>query len=124
MSHAMRWLWTVAGVASLALGIAGIVLPLVPTVPFVLLAAWCFSRGCERCERWLLGHPRLGPPLRDWRAHHAVPRRVKWLASALMLCSATFAWWLAPPPWHWLPAAFCAVAALWLWRLPDAAPRR
>jgi uncharacterized membrane protein YbaN (DUF454 family) len=120
-----RWqrvLWKMAGGASLVLGLIGLFLPLVPTVPFVLLAAWCFSHGSARWERWLLNHPRLGPPLRDWRAHHAVPLRAKQMATLMMAFSSAGAWWLLPPRWGWLPAVCCLAVATWLWRLPTASP--
>jgi hypothetical protein len=61
-----RWVWVAAGVLSLACGLVGLFLPLLPTVPFVLLAAACFSRGSARLEAWLLAHPALrslGPRL-------------------------------------------------------------
>ncbi len=122
-----RWqrvLWLLAGWASLVLGLIGLLLPLVPTVPFVLLAAWCFSHGSARWERWLLNHPRLGPPLRDWRAHRAVPLRAKQLATLGMAISSAGAWWLLPPPIGWVPGLCCAAVALWLWRLPTAAGTR
>lgn len=108
---------------SLALGIAGVFLPLLPTTPFVLLAAFCFSRGSERVERWLVEHPRFGPMVRDWRARHAVPRRAKQLATVMMLVGSAWAWWVLPGPWRWLPALCCTAVATWLWRLPDADPR-
>ena len=57
----MRPLLWLAGAMALALGVIGIFLPVLPTTPFVLLAAYCFSRGSERWERWLLEHPQLGP---------------------------------------------------------------
>lgn len=119
----MRWqrgLWIAAGFASLVLGAIGVVLPLLPTVPFVLLAAFCFSRGSARYERWLLNHPRFGPMVRQWRANHAVPLRAKQLATAMMAISSAGAWWMMPAPWHWVPALCCAAVALWLWRLPNA----
>ncbi len=112
-----RALWLAAGWASLALGVVGAVLPLLPTVPFVLLAAACFSRGSARWERWLLSHPRFGPWVRDWRASRAVPVRAKQWATAMMAVSATWAWFVMPR-WPWLPAVCCAVVAAWLWRLP------
>jgi uncharacterized protein len=117
-----RWLWLGAGVASLALGLIGLALPVVPTVPFVLLAAWCFSRGCRRCERWLLDHPHLGPPILAWRQNRSVPLRAKQVATIMMAGSSVFTWWLLAWPWRWMPAAMCALVVVWLWRLPTAPP--
>jgi uncharacterized membrane protein YbaN (DUF454 family) len=114
----LKLVWLAAGWLSLAVGFIGIFLPLLPTVPFVLLAAFCFSRGSARCERWLLGHPRFGPWIRDWRAHRAVPLRAKQLASAMMAAGSVLAGLQLPPAWCWLPAACCAAVAAWLWRLP------
>jgi uncharacterized membrane protein YbaN (DUF454 family) len=113
-----RWLWVAAGMVSMAAGIVGIALPVMPTVPFVLLAAFCFSRGCRRCEQWLLDHPKLGPPIRNWRRDRSVPLRAKQLAIGMMAVSSTFAWWLLAWPWRWMPAAACLLVSLWLWRLP------
>jgi uncharacterized membrane protein YbaN (DUF454 family) len=114
----LKLLWLAAGWLSLAAGFIGIFLPLLPTVPFVLLAAFCFSHGSARCERWLLGHPRFGPLIEDWRAHRAVPLRAKQLASAMMAVGSVVAGFQLPPAWCWLPAACCAAVAAWLWRLP------
>lgn len=119
----LRWLWLVAGGCSLALGAVGVFLPLLPTVPFVLLAAFCFSRGSQRCEQWLLDHPTLGPPVRQWREQRAVPLRAKQLATVMMASSSALAAWLLPSPWRWVPALCCAGVALWLWRLPTAVAR-
>ena len=113
-----RWIWLACGFVSMVTGILGIVLPLLPTTPFVLLAAFCFSRGSARYEHWLLTHPRFGPLVRDWRANRAVPLRAKQLATGMMALSAIAAWWVLPPHVRWLPGACCAAVAVWLWRLP------
>ena len=118
----MRWLrllWLSAGALALALGVLGIFLPLLPTTPFVLLAAFCFSRGSERWEAWLLGHPRLGPLVQDWRRYRAMPLRAKQLATLMMTLSCTWAWFAIPSAWRVAPAISCACAALWMWRLPS-----
>jgi uncharacterized membrane protein YbaN (DUF454 family) len=123
----VRWLWLAAGFAALAAGVIGIVLPLLPTVPFVILAAYCFSKGSRRWERWMLEHPRLGPIVRDWRENHAVPLRAKQLAIVMMAISCTGTWLLVPMQVDWLgmdfrvawiPTVLCTAAAVWLWRLP------
>lgn len=75
-----RAIWLGLGGVALALGAIGALLPIVPTVPFLILAAACFARGSPRLERWLLAHPVLGPPIRDWRERGAIPLRAKLLA--------------------------------------------
>jgi uncharacterized membrane protein YbaN (DUF454 family) len=119
-----RLLWGAAGLLALATGIVGVFLPLLPTTPFVLLAAFCFSRGSTRLEAWLLGHPRFGPLIADWRARHAMPLRAKQLAWLMMALGSAWAAWVLPLRWCWLPALCCAAVALWMWRLPTSAPRR
>lgn len=117
----IRWLWLLAGGLALLTGAIGIVLPLLPTVPFVLLAAYCFARGSRRWERWLLDHPQLGPIVHDWRQHRAVPLRAKQLATLMMAGSSLLAWWWLPARIGWIPGACCALVAIWLWRLPTRA---
>ena len=114
----LRPLYLLAGVLALLLGLLGIVLPLLPTTPFVLLAAWCFARASRRCEAWLLGHRLFGPIVRDWRERRAVPLRAKQLATLTMAVSSAYAATRLPLAWCWLPAACCACVAIWLWRLP------
>jgi hypothetical protein len=113
-----RWAWLLAGIVSLTVGVVGIVLPLLPTTPLVLLAAFCFARGSVRCEMWLLTHPRFGPMVQDWRTERALPLRAKQLATAMMALSSVISWWLLPGALRWFPGAFCIGVAIWLWRLP------
>lgn len=80
-----RLAWRVAGATTLLLGIIGIALPLLPTTPFLLLAAFCFSRGSQAWHDWLVAHPRLGVPIREWREHGAISRKAKMLAGLAML---------------------------------------
>ena len=117
-------LWLLAGALSLLTGIVGIFLPLLPTTPFVLLAAFCFARGSVRCEAWLLNHRRFGPMVRDWRAKRAIPLRAKQLATLMMAFGSAWAWWVMPARYGWLPALLCAAVAAWMWSLPTAAPSR
>ena len=73
--------------ACVGLGAIGIVLPLLPTTPFLLVAAWAAPKGSARLDHWLHNHRHFGPILHAWQQHRAVPRRAKWLAGILMLIS-------------------------------------
>lgn len=118
-----RALWLSGGATSLLLGLVGIFVPLLPTTPFVLLSAFCFSRGCARCEAWLLAHPRWGPMVRDWREQRAVPLRAKQLATVMMAIGCAVAWPKLTGGWQWAPIVLCASVAAWLWHLPTRQPR-
>lgn len=85
----MRVIWMAGGWASFGAGVVGAVLPLVPTVPFMLLAAFCFARGSARVHDWLLAHPRFGASIRDWREHRAIGREAKRWALLAILASFT-----------------------------------
>jgi uncharacterized membrane protein YbaN (DUF454 family) len=115
-----RLLWRALAVASLALGIVGAFLPVLPTVPFVLLAAWAGSRGWPELERWLLDHAHFGPPIRRWRDGGVVPRRAKWLATVMMAVSATGLAFTPLPQWVKIAVPVTMVTvAVWLWRRPE-----
>jgi len=75
-----RFLWNVAGLILVGIGIVGAFLPFLPTVVFMLAAAFCFARGSERLHGWLLGHPHFGPPIHDWNRYGAIRRPAKRMA--------------------------------------------
>ncbi|WP_438990207.1 YbaN family protein [Lentibacter sp.] len=77
----MRLLWLFFGLMALGAGLIGVVLPLVPTVPFLLLAAFCFARSSERLHDWLVTHQRLGPSITDWQERGAISKRAKRMAT-------------------------------------------
>lgn len=87
----IRALWLAAGLVALGLGIIGLFLPLLPTVPFVLLAAFFFARSSERLHGYLLKHPKFGPMLEQWEERRAISRRAKWAASISMAASVAIA---------------------------------
>jgi uncharacterized membrane protein YbaN (DUF454 family) len=100
--------------------VLGAFLPVLPTTPFLLVAAWAAGRGWPQFEAWLLAHPRFGPPIRRWRDHRAVPRSAKWAASLTMLAStALLAASGAPLAAKLAVPAFMAAVAWWLWRRPE-----
>ncbi|PWE33572.1 DUF454 domain-containing protein [Maritimibacter sp. 55A14] len=80
-----RWLWAVFGILCVGTGIVGIVLPLVPTVPLMILAAFCFARSSDRLHDWLLSHRTFGPYIADWRSHGSIRPTAKRLATVSIL---------------------------------------
>ncbi len=80
----MKWICILFGTVALALGVVGIFLPLLPTTPFLLLAAALYFRGSERLYNWLLQHKHLGSYIRNFREHKAIPLRVKIVSVSLV----------------------------------------
>jgi hypothetical protein len=124
-SRLTRWLLVAAGGLALALAALGVLLPGLPTTPFVLLAAGCFAKASPRMHAWLVQHRWLGPMVRDWEAHRSLPLRVKWLSTALMAVMVSLsAWQLLHRPWA--AAAVVAVGAIGagvVWRIPTRPAR-
>ncbi len=97
----MRLIFLVSGLVSLALGIVGIFLPVLPTTPFLLLSASLFLRSSEKLYRWLMDHPQLGSYIRNFREHKALPLRVKIISVSLL----------------WLTLLYCAFGVAEHWAL-------
>ncbi|QEL26377.1 DUF454 domain-containing protein [Bosea sp. F3-2] len=101
---AVGWIFT-------ALGIIGLMLPVMPGTIFLILAAWCFSRSSPRFEAWLLGHPRLGPHVKRWRETGAIARRAKYLACGSMVLSFGLLTQTSAPPIALATTAICLIGA-------------
>ena len=99
----MKILLAALGLLSLGLGILGIFLPVLPTTPLLLLAAALFLRSSRPLYDWLLNHPRLGPYIRNFMEHKAIPLRVKVISVSMV----------------WITLVYCAVAVAdhWAFRL-------
>ena len=121
----MRIVWLLLGFLFTGLGFIGVVLPLLPTVPFLLLAAICFARSSERFHSWLMNHPTLGPPIRDWRAHGAIKRRAKWLATLSIAAAFGISLALGLKLWVLVVQAvvLCCVM-IFIWSRPEGARDR
>ena len=114
-------LWRTAALLAFAIGIVGVVVPVLPTVPFLILSAWAASKGWPAFELWLLEHRFYGPHIRQWREQGIVPRTAKIWAVLTMLCSAVVLQLLDTPRWLQLGAPLMmAVVAVWLWRRPES----
>ncbi|MFA5083597.1 MAG: YbaN family protein [Hydrogenophilaceae bacterium] len=118
-SRLVRLICLGAGFAALVLAVAGVVLPVLPTTPFVLLAAACFAKSSVYFHDWLLGQRIAGPLIREWRQYRAMPRRAKRAAYGLMLLSFGSSILIMESPWHRaMLAALGLTLAFFLWRIP------
>ena len=81
----LKWLFMLLGLLFLALALLGVLLPGLPTTPFLLLAAGCFSKSSSRLYNWLLNNRLFGPMIRDWETHRSISRRVRNIAIGSML---------------------------------------
>ena len=92
-SRLVRGLLWLAGSAALVLGLIGVVLPGLPTTPFVLLAAACYAKASPRLHGWLLNHRFMGPMVRDWEQHRSLTRRTKTVAQVSMVAMVGLSAW-------------------------------
>ena len=95
----VRYLLLATGWLSVALGVLGIFLPVLPTTPFLLLAAACFARSSPRFHHWLVHHPKLGPWIRDYLSGEGIPLKGKVYAIGLMWASIGLSCYLVPLFW-------------------------
>ena len=119
----VRWLFLIFGWLFFTLGIIGVLLPVMPTAPFILLAAGCWARSSRRFHFWLINHKYFGKFVRDWEDRHAVPLYGKWLATIMMTISTTMLFFNIPSDMMWVAcfvALVCSGVAVYLFRLPDA----
>ena len=119
----MKLVLNIVGVLAVLLGILGIFLPLLPTTPFLLLAAACFSRGSDRMHHWLMSHRVFGNYLRDYQEGRGIPARAKVLALVMMWSSLGYAVYRFEPLWlRLLLLAVGLGVSVYLLRLPTCVP--
>lgn len=125
-SRLRRSLWTGVGGSFLAVAAAGLVLPVLPTTPFVLLAAWAFAKGSPRLARRMEAHPRFGPLLAAWRQHRVIPRHAKIIALAMMAAALVHlvAFSAAPAAGLYAAAALMGMGALFILSCPGRVPAK
>ncbi len=104
---ALGWLFV-------AIGLVGVVVPVLPTTPFLLVAVWAFARSSRRFHAWLVHHPVLGPPLAAWETHRVIPVRAKVLAVVGMTGGMAYVTLISPAPWY-AAAAMGVVVAYGAW---------
>ena len=115
----MRPVYTAVGLASVALGVVGILLPLLPTVPFMILAAFCFARANPAWERRLLDDPRFGPHIDAWRKRGAISRRGKTAALAMLCLSAALGFAVLDGLMALVPLGVALITGSWIATRPS-----
>lgn len=110
----MRPLYLAGGLISVGLGVIGALLPIMPTVPFLLLAAFCFARSNPEWERRILDHPQWGPQVRDWRERRAISRRSKAVAIGAMATGVAFTWYTLGAPYVYVSLAILVISGTWI----------
>lgn len=114
-------IWRLTAIVALAAAITGVAVPVLPTVPFLILSAWAAGKGWPALERWLLAHRKYCPHISNWRARGAAPRNAKMSATLMMLASSAALAFSGSPLWLKIGAPTMMLAvAVWLWRRPDA----
>lgn len=120
-SPLVRALLMAGGLAFVALGLVGLMLPIVPTAPFLIVAAACFARASPTFYRKLVTSPTVGPAILEWRRYRSIPWRTKRMALVLFAVSLALSILLFVRP-AWLQALVALIGlaiGFWLWRIPS-----
>lgn len=118
-SRLIRSLYFATGIAALIAGGLGVVLPLLPTTPFVLLAAACFAKSSDRFYNAMLRHRIAGPIIADWREHGAMKRKTKHWAAGMMALSFGTSILVLGSLWHRVMLlAMAVILGFFIWRVP------
>lgn len=120
----VRWVLWLVGTVSLLLGLIGIVLPGLPTTPFVLLAAACFARASPRLHQWMRDNRWVGPSLRDWERHRSLSLRIKAVALGSMAVMVSLSvWTFRGKPLIQVALIVAALLGVWVvaWLIPTRA---
>ncbi|WP_406603994.1 YbaN family protein [Bartonella gliris] len=111
ISHSLRICTSIVGWVMVVLGIIGIVLPIMPTVPFLIVASWCFSRSSPRFHSWLNNHRIFGPPIKKWEEKRAIPPFLKVFA-VVSMAGGFLSFWVMVHPALWFALLVSAILLL------------
>ncbi len=119
-SYSLRILLVILGTAFVIVGIVGIFLPILPTTPFMLLAAACYAKSSKRFYNWIMNNRVFGPIIREWRLYRAIPKRAKIFAMLLIVLTfGSSIFFFVPILWlKILLAIFCLTMLYFMWRIP------
>jgi uncharacterized membrane protein YbaN (DUF454 family) len=120
-SPTVRAVLVVAGTGCVGLGVLGLFLPLLPTTPFLLVAAACYARASERFYSWLLNNRTFGPTIHEWRRYRSIPYRTKLTAIVMMslTLSSSIVFFVRNPYLQAALAMLGVTLAVWLYRIPS-----
>jgi hypothetical protein len=109
-----RPIYKALGFTALGLGAIGAALPIMPTVPFLLLAVFFFARSSPELEQKILDHPHWGPQVLDWRERRAISRPSKVMAIGAMSVGAVFTYFTLGHPWYWISVGILVICGSWI----------
>ena len=116
----MRIIYMLSGWISVGLGVVGIVLPILPTVPFLLLAAFCFAKSSTAAHLWLINHKYFGPPILDWQQNGSIRRSAKLMASICIILAFSVSITLGVAWWTLTLQAFVLICvSIFIWSRPE-----
>jgi uncharacterized membrane protein YbaN (DUF454 family) len=99
----------------------GVITPGIPYSPFIVFAAYCFSKGNERMHKWLYNHKLFGPFLTNWNNKRVFPQKMKYFMIGMMTLSLALMWGSGVKPIGIISTAvFMALVAIWAWRYPSS----
>ncbi|MDR2802381.1 MAG: YbaN family protein [Prevotellaceae bacterium] len=110
MRRFYKALWFSGGMCSVALGVLGMFLPLLPTVPFLLLATFCFTKSSPKWKEKILHHPFIGKPLREWLQYKGIRKKGKIWSLAFLWASILISVYFVSIPWVRIVLLIVAVA--------------
>ena len=105
----MRYILAFLGTLSLMMGVLGIFLPVLPTTPFLLLSAALYVRSSQRLYSWLMSHEHLGPYIKNFQEHKAIPLRVKVVSVSMVWVTLLYCTFFVADVW-WMRLIFIAIA--------------
>lgn len=113
-NNVRRPVYRALGLLFVGFGAVGAVLPIVPTVPFLLVAVYFFAKSSPELEKKILDHPHWGPQVRDWRERRAISRKSKTIAILAMAAGTVFTWFTLGHPYYWISIAILVVCGIWI----------
>jgi len=120
----MKVTYFIAGWVFFILGGIGVILPVLPTTPFMLLALWCFSKSSDRFHNWLYNHRFFGPPLQQWKEYRVIPLSAKIMSASVMSLSFGYMLFFRNLPLEiLLPIALLMLYGLWFILTKPSRPR-